>query len=305
LAFEKIVGIAQKYMLRGQSRKAMKEYEQLIKESPNDIRSHLKLGDVYLKNGDSDKAITEYLKVAELYMQEDLSTRAISVYKRVLSLDPKRVEALQPIAKLYFKLGLRGDAKNYYQSILKMRPEDPDAVEALRTIDDDTKEPYPPAPASAPPVPPFDHAEPHEIVFPGRSEASPQTASAPVDKDAEMHYHLGIAYREMELFDYAISEFELACSNEVMEFDCRMMLGACFMDKGEIEKSIDHYKTAVGLKALTDEKLARLHFSLGCAYEAKGMTSEAIEAFSQVLKLDGSMAEARERVETLQKGLEQ
>jgi hypothetical protein len=53
------------------------------------------------------------------------------------------------------------------------------------------------------------------------------------------------------------------------------MLGDCFTEKGELGKSIEYYKTASELKGLPDDKLARLHFSLGCAYEANGMDSEA------------------------------
>jgi hypothetical protein len=60
-----------------------------------------------------------------------------------------------------------------------------------------------------------------------------ETETASPDKDSEMHYHLGIAYKEMELFDYAIPEFEFASSNPSIKFDCHIMLGNCFMEKGD------------------------------------------------------------------------
>jgi len=47
---EKILDIAQKYILKGQSQKAIKEYLKLVEASPEDKRLHLKLGDLYLKN---------------------------------------------------------------------------------------------------------------------------------------------------------------------------------------------------------------------------------------------------------------
>ena len=115
-----------------------------------------------------------------------------------------------------------------------------------------------------------------------------------------MHYHLGIAYKEMELYDYAISEFEMATSSLAMKFDCYIMLGDCFMEKGLHDKSIDCYQVAAGVQGLSDEKMARLHFNLGLAYEANGMSSEAIQAFSAVLKYDQSMAEAQEKIRKLQ-----
>jgi tetratricopeptide (TPR) repeat protein len=320
LAFdkEKTLINAQKYVLKGQSEKAIKEYEKLVKASPKDIRSHLKLGDLLLKNSENEKAIGEYLKVAELYVEEDLSSRAISIYKKVLSIDPRHIEALHRTANLYLKEGLKGDARNYYQAILKVRPNDQDATNALRTIEDHhvPKEP----PKKAPPIEhaPVKHRHAPEkrdgehvtpppsasTITPSPTPPSPGLSEAEissVDKDAEMHYHLGIAYKEMELYDYAISEFEMASSSTPMTFDCYIMLGDCFMQKGDLDKSIEHYRTASGLKGLSDEKLARLHFNLGCAYEANGMASEALDAFTLVLKLDHSIAEAEEKIRRLQK----
>jgi DNA-binding SARP family transcriptional activator len=64
---EKILGLAQKYILKGQSKKAIQEYLRLIEVTPKDKRLYLKLGDLYLKNGENDKAIKEYLRLAEIY----------------------------------------------------------------------------------------------------------------------------------------------------------------------------------------------------------------------------------------------
>ena len=309
---EKILSSAQKYVLKGQSEKAIKEYQKLVKASPKDIRSHLKLGDLFLKNGENEKAIGEYLRVAELYVEEDLSSRAISIYKKALSIDPRRIEALHRIANLYLKEGLKGDARNYYQTLLKVRPNDQEALNAMRTIEDHhlPKEPLKKAPPAehapvkhrhSPEKGGSEHVVPPSsvsTVIP--SPATPDVEISSVDKDAEMHYHLGIAYKEMELYDYAISEFELASSSAPITFDCYIMIGDCFMQKGDLDKSIEHYKTASGLKGLSDEKLARLQYNLGCAYEANGMASEALEAFTLVLKLDHSIAEAEEKIRRLQ-----
>lgn len=58
------------------------------------------------------------------------------------------------------------------------------------------------------------------------------------DKDLELHYHLGIGYKEMGLIDYAIPEFELASEDPSMKFDCYVMLGECFKERGDSEQSI-------------------------------------------------------------------
>ena len=310
---EKILGIAQKYILKGQSKKAIKEYLKLVEANPQDKRLHLKLGDLYLKNGENEKAIHEYSKVAELYAEDELNFRAISIYKKILSIDPKSLDAFQKIAKLYLEEGLAGSAKNYYQGILQIDPSNQDALKALERLEgqqglkgvtggEELTEPFPSrfyAPADEQPVEARSNSHPLPI-NPSGPASTPEFISP--DKDSEMHYHLGIAYKEMELLDYAISEFELACPDPSIQFDCYIMLGNCYMEKGDLDKSIDSYRMALSVEGFPEERLARLQFNLGLAYEAKGMIQEAIDTFNLVLKLDPHFAEAQESLKKLQHG---
>ena len=308
---DKILDAAQKYILKGQSKKAIKEYLKLVEANPQDKRLHLKLGDLYLKNEEEDKAIQEYLKVASLYGEEDLNFRAISIYKKILSINPKFIEAFYNIAKLYLKEGLGGSAKNYYQSILEIDPNDTEALQALENIENpqqprgrsvtlsEAEESIP----SRYSLEKKSVAETSDFLSPSPKRPTALSLEPEIssfDKDAEMHYHLGIAYKEMELFDYAISEFELASSSPTMKFDSYIMLGNCYMEKGDYNKSIEYYKMSSEIQGLSDEKLARLHFNLGVAYEANGMISEAIDTFNLVLKLDHSFTEAEEKIKKLQ-----
>ncbi len=309
---EKILSIAQKYILKGQSKKAIKEYLKLIEEKPQDKRLHLRLGDLYLKIGEDEKAIKEFIKVADLYAEEELNFRAISIYKKVLSIHPKEMEAFRKIAQLYLKEGLAGSAKNYYQSMLQLKPDDPGTLKALEEIEN-YQQPKEFSATSDPAelaAPKYRHPlrkkileEKSDVKHP--SEAEPADLSneeemGSLDKDSEMHYHLGIAYKEMELLDYAISEFELASSNPSLNFDCFVMLGNCFMEKGDYGKSIDYYKMASEMKGLSHEKLARLYFSLGLAYEARGSIPEALSILNQAFELDPSFSEAKEKIQKLQ-----
>lgn len=307
---EKILGVAQKYILKGQSKKAVKEFQKLVEATPRDSRLRLKLGDLYLKNGENESALQEYLKVAELYEEEDLNLRAISIYKKILSVNPNYVEALHRIARLYMSEGLEGSAKNSYQTILKIKPDDEDALSALQKFNHDhpsTGEEKP-APLREPPLPQQRQPSQHKttsIPLPGRTVLPPPPEEAkegapPSSQDSETHYHLGIAYREMELFDYAINEFEAASKDPSISFDCYIMLGTCHMERGDYAKAIDYYREASKIEGLSDNKLARLHFNLGLAYEASGMTSEALDTFNLVLKLDRSFAEAGERIKKLE-----
>ena len=335
---EKMLGVAQKYILKGQSKKAVKELQKLLESSPTDSRLRLKLGDLYLKIGDHEEAFKEYLKVAELYQEEDLNVRAISIYKKILSINPNYFEALHRIAKLYLMEGLEGSAKNCYQTILKIKPDDSEALSALEKFDQNH-----PSRGSLPRETPVRETSPREapakepkrmaglsdLSLQEQHSPSEQTISSegriaetevdfssaggagsalpsgekeelsPPTQDGEMHYHLGIAYREMELFDYAITEFEMASEDPSIRFDCQIMLGTCYLERGDYDKSINYFRKASEIRGLSNEKLARLHFNLGLAYEASGMISEALDTFRAVLKLDRSFADAQEKIQKL------
>jgi Tfp pilus assembly protein PilF len=131
------LGIAKKYIAKSQPGGEIREYLNLIEMTPNDKRLHLKLADLYLKMGENEEATREYLKVADLYAEEEFSFPAISLYKKVLSIEPKFIEAFEKMAKLYLKEGLIGSAKKSYQGILKIRRGSQEALKALQRIESD------------------------------------------------------------------------------------------------------------------------------------------------------------------------
>ena len=110
-----------------------------LEKSPGNTRLRLKLGDLYLKNGDTQKAVKEYLQAAELCEKEDFGTRAIAIYKKVLSVDPRHINALHRMAALYLKGGLLRDAKGCYEKILKIKPDDQGALKPLSMIKESQK----------------------------------------------------------------------------------------------------------------------------------------------------------------------
>lgn len=277
-------------IFKGQNKKTIQECLKQVEASPKDKRLRLKLADLYLKNGDDEKAIKEYLQTGDLYAKEDLNTRAIAIYKRVLSIDPEHIEAFRRIATLYSKDGLWGSAKTCYEKILEIKPNDQEALNGLSIIKESQ--------------------QPKQVQRPGEKEGPPPQI-LPVDtnppfhsEDLETHYHLGIGYKEMGILDYAIGEFELASGDPSRKFDCYIMLGECYMEKGDFEQSVKYFKLASELKDLSNGERARIQFNLGLAHEAAGRLREAIHAFHSVLKLDHAFLEAEEKIRHLQERLQ-
>ena len=51
--------------------------------------------------------------------------------------------------------------------------------------------------------------------------------------DARSHYDLGVAFREMGLYDEAINEFRHAAADPVLRMKCLVLQGGCLRDKGD------------------------------------------------------------------------
>jgi tetratricopeptide (TPR) repeat protein len=229
---------------KGQIKKAIQQCLKQVEKASKDKRLRLKLGDLYLKNGDDEKAIKEYLQTAELYAKEDLNTRAIAIYKRVVSINPKHIDAFRRMAALYSKDGLWGSAKACYGRILQISPSDQEATKALSLIEGSKQ-------------PKLDQTKTKkEESLSTTSEVSRlpslsnRIETPSLDKDLELHYHLGIGYKEMGLFDYAIAEFESASKDPSMKFDCYVLLGECFKEKGDSEQSMKYFGWASKIKEL-------------------------------------------------------
>jgi tetratricopeptide (TPR) repeat protein len=116
-------------------KKAIQDCLKHVEKAPKDKRLRLKLGDLYLRNGEKGKAVNEYLKAGDLHAEDELNFRAIAIYKKVVSIDPEHIEAFHKMAKLYLEEDLLGDAGACYEKILKIRPRDKEAIKALSVIE--------------------------------------------------------------------------------------------------------------------------------------------------------------------------
>jgi tetratricopeptide (TPR) repeat protein len=89
-------------------------------------------------------------------------------------------------------------------------------------------------------------------------------------EDYETHYNLGIAYKEMELYDEAIGEFRLAAKEPRRALTCANLLGLCYLAKGEAGRAVAELERAMTLPGAQGEDGWGLRYDLATAYEAGG-----------------------------------
>ena len=92
--------------------------------------------------------------------------------------------------------------------------------------------------------------------------------------DAQVHYDLGQAFKEMGLFDEAINEFRQASQDSSRRVECLILQCACLRDRGEVEKAITMLLALIQ-PGLSEEEVCAVKYELATGYEAAGNIYEA------------------------------
>jgi len=123
--------------------------------------------------------------------------------------------------------------------------------------------------------------------------------------DFETHYNLGLAYKDMDLFDEAIEEFQTAFrgtdpnSPDPHYFQVCNMLGLCFMAKNEPQLATVWFKRGVEAPGRTEDEYQAMRYDLGLAYEQMGRYDQALEVFEMVYAVDINYREVAEKLAEL------
>jgi tetratricopeptide (TPR) repeat protein len=117
--------------------------------------------------------------------------------------------------------------------------------------------------------------------------------------DSATHADLGLAYKEMGLFDAAIKEFKLLSQDAEREIYALIMIGECYEGKNALPDAVIHYKKALNRAHITDDQATQIYFQLGRVFEALGDGKEALYFFEKVYRRDPSHADVAARVSRL------
>ncbi|HYK22046.1 MAG TPA: hypothetical protein VEV42_15005, partial [Pyrinomonadaceae bacterium] len=126
-----------------------------------------------------------------------------------------------------------------------------------------------------------------------------------IREDFETHYNMGTAYKEMDLVDEAIQEFQTSVGlvnpgDGTSRFlQCCNMLGHCFMQKGMPEASVLWFRKGLSAPGHTEDEYQALRYELASAYEQLGDFKRAREFYTEVYGVDVSYREVAEKLSQL------
>ena len=169
-------------------------------------------------------------------------------------------------------------------------------------------------PVAAPPPPPVE-AQPDRVELAvGRSEAVnfdlgallsefQRGIEAQLSGDAQGHYDLAMAYREMGLHDHAVESFRMALAHPGLTHRAAEMLGRCMLDQGRFEEAAAELAAAIERPGLDVEGMLGLRYLLGLAYEAAGRPKDALAELERVFAEQPNYHDVAPKLRDLRKAL--
>ncbi|HKC79844.1 MAG TPA: tetratricopeptide repeat protein [Gemmatimonadaceae bacterium] len=121
------------------------------------------------------------------------------------------------------------------------------------------------------------------------------------DEDFDSHYDLGVAYREMGLFDEAIFEFQKALRGATQRIRAYEALGQCFIDRGEHDVAITVLGRALREPGMEDEDLIGVLYLLGFASEGSRKPRDAAAYYQRVFAIDIDFRDVSKRLKQMAK----
>jgi pilus assembly protein FimV len=117
------------------------------------------------------------------------------------------------------------------------------------------------------------------------------------DSDADTHYDLGLAYKEMGLYEEAIQEFEKVLPIPQREVQCRLMMGLCFREHADVLSAINQFKAGLHAPSINPTEQLSLYYEIAISYET-GVDDphEALYFYELIQKRDRNYRDLQTRI---------
>ena len=119
------------------------------------------------------------------------------------------------------------------------------------------------------------------------------------DEDADTHYDLGLAYKEMGLYDEAVKAFKKVLDSPGREVQCRLMIGLCHREQGNRTDAITQFKAGLHAPGINMSEQLMLYYEIAYSYEMVNDPKEALYFYQAVVKRDPDYRDVQDRMAAL------
>lgn len=316
--------LADLYLKAERTQRAVNEYLRIIELGQDSALAYERLGAIYQRRNSMGEAVDAFIRSGEGYARKGEYERSANQYEYILRIHPdsisarkKRLEFLALAGKsqlfleelfllgeMLLQRGMREKATACFQKVVELDSSHDIAKARLAQMGTAAKK----VTLTQPPQPPaldkkaktrFNIEMNKEVVASldsileelGRGEIGNMEGL----EDPATHYDLGLAYLEMDLFDEAIKELQIASRAPQLRVKSCNMLGLCFMERGEVELAIKEYERGLSVLSREEEQIG-LRYNLARAYETLGNYQEAINQLREIYAVDVNYLDVKQRL---------
>ncbi len=112
---------AEKLVRQGRVEQAIAAYLRVVEDDPSDWNTANALGDLYVRDAQSDKAIEQFTRIADGLRENGFLSKAAALYKKVLKITPDNEHAQLQAAEIAAAQGVLVDARSYLNALADRR----------------------------------------------------------------------------------------------------------------------------------------------------------------------------------------
>jgi tetratricopeptide (TPR) repeat protein len=243
---------------------------------PDDLAALQRTAEHAFRSGDRPRLVAAYLALGgHLEAVSDLR-HAQTVYQRVLRLDPGNQAAMQALHALAPPAPAGDPYVDFGALVLGEEESTRFRVEAGFPTGDEERD--------------FE-----EILDVFRQQVLEKID----EQDSASNYDLGVAFKEMGLWDDAIAQLQRALRGGAELLPTLEVLGECYAEKGDHALAVRVLERAAQLPQVEPRALIGVHYLLGRSQQALGATASAREYFQRVVAVDPAFRDVEERLRAL------
>jgi tetratricopeptide (TPR) repeat protein len=112
---------AEKLLRTGKLEPAIAEYLRVVEAQPQDWNTANMLGDLYVRAGQSDKAVAQFARIADSLSRDGFFPKAAALYKKIIKIRPDDEHALLQAGEMAANQGVLVDARTYLNTVADLR----------------------------------------------------------------------------------------------------------------------------------------------------------------------------------------
>jgi len=131
---DKLLENAQRFVLKGQIDRAIKEYQQIVALDPREIRFRQRLAELLVRDNRKEEAIAEYEDIGKHFADNSYFLKAIAVYKQIQRLDSGNADVAYTLAVLNQRQGLTGNALAEFNQTVRLLEQQGNLPRAVKVV---------------------------------------------------------------------------------------------------------------------------------------------------------------------------